>query len=304
MSHTPVIDRPTRRQSATPVETTEATGRQKAPKRGATEPKPTKVKARSVAAPVYRVDLLPSIVGVRRRQNTTLRLLMLSLIGVALIAVVASLAVALLAGAAESTLEQEQARSAQLIADEQQYAEVIAVKAQLADYDNARTAALFAETDWARVMRELDAALPEGAQITAESIKIKGLAGEAGETNPEVATIDAPGVIEISFGATAPTFVAPTPLLNSLQNMTGFVSANVSSVANAGEDGYTISGKIQLDGRALGGTARTASLNQDAIVALRDALVAAAIAPPVVAEAPADGATDAATDAATTGTGE
>lgn len=265
---------------------------------------PSKGKAKPQPAPYLqggpRVDLLPPIVEVRRKQNATLRLLMLGLVGIAAIAIVASLAVWVLATVAERGLADEQARTATLLQEQNTFTDVIAVKSQLGDYDQARMAALYADTDWARIMRELDAAMPAGVSIESESITIKGLISDnaAAPTADGSVAIDAPGVIEILFSATAPTFDSPTPLLNALAGLTGYVSANVSAVSNTGEQGYTINGGVQLDARALGGTARTGTLDADELKALQDALMTAATAPPA-APAPAEGSEGATTDGAT-----
>lgn len=291
MSQAPVIEKTSRRQGASaPVNDKKA------------------VKASKLdTAPRYagpRVDLLPPIVEARRRQNATLRLLMLALVGIALIAVVASLAVGLLAGAAESSLADERQRTVLLQQEQAKYTDLMQVTSQLADYDSAQLAALYAEADWARIMRELDAAMPAGAAITSESVIVKGLGTDAAAAPAEGAVaIDAPGVIEIAFTAKAPTFDSPTPLLNALQKMTGYVSADVSAVSNGGEDGYTITGAVRLNAAALGGTARTGQFDPKALNQLHETLMTVATSPPAAPTAVTDGVdtTGGAEGAASTG---
>lgn len=292
MTQAPAVDKPTRRQSApqqTPPDSAKKSGKRVKAEKPAPIPQPNLGRG-------PRVDLLPPIVEVRRRQNKTIRLLMLSLVGIAAIVVVASLAVALTAGVAEAMLAKERQRGTDLLNQQGQYAEVIQVRAQLADAQTAQLAALYPDADWARIMRELDAALPAGMSITSESIAVNGLSGVVDTPLAGSVAIDAPGVVEISFSAAAPSFDSPSPLLAALQNMTGYVSANVSAVANTSEKGYDITGAVRLDGRALGGLARQSTLNADALKQLQDALVLAAITPPA-APAPA-------TDDTATGTGE
>lgn len=297
MSQTPLVEETTRRRSGAPAPVDDGSAK----KKGTKASKPVKDAApqsapRLVGGP--RVDLLPPIVEVRRKQNATLRLLMLGLVGVAAIAIVASLAMWLLATTAERGLADEQARTATLLQEQNTYADVIAVKSQLGDYGSAQIAALYADTDWSRLMRELDAALPAGVALQSESIRVKGVATDPtpdGAGAEGAVAIDAPGVIEILFSATAPSFDSPTPLLNALAGMTGYVSANVSAVSNTGDEGYTITGAVQLDARALGGTARIGSLDPVELKTLQDALMTAATVPMV----PAPAATDAATEGAT-----
>lgn len=297
MSQAPAIDKPTRRKSAPAPAAPAAPTKPARGARRASESAPPL----GVLASGPRVDLLPPIVEVRRRQNSTLRLLVLGLLGVVLIAVVASFAVALLAGAAEDGLAQERSRSDQLLTEQQQYSELMTVKSQLIDYGTAQVAALYPEADWARIMRELDAALPAGGAIVSESVTVKGIDAKdvsASAPVPGAVTIDTPGVIQISFTATAPVFESPTPLLNSLKNLTGYLSANVSAVAETGEDGYLITGVVQLGSGAFGGTARTAALDATTLANLRDSLLTAITTPPS-ATTPSEGATD-----TSTGTGQ
>lgn len=256
---------------------------------------PRRATAASVAT-IARVDLLPPIVEVRRKQNATLRLLSLSLGGLLLITVTGGFAMTLLSGSAEQALVDEQARGTQLLAEQQKYTEVAGVKAQLIDYDAIIYSALFAETDWARLMRELDGALPAGMELTSESVTLKGLSADAAAAAPPAAPLDAPGLIEIAFTASAPAFESSTPLLNGLAALTGYASASVSAVSSAGDDGYVITGVVQLSSTALGGTARVGELDAAQLEQLRLALETAVIAPPEPPAAPEN--TDAA--AATT----
>lgn len=284
----------------------EKTRRQGAPVAPAPDKK-TKA-PKTAAAPRFaggpRVDLLPPIVEARRKQNATLRLLMLVLIGIALIAVVASLAVSLVAAGAEQRLADERLRTTQLQQEQAKYTEVMQVKAQLAAYESAEMAALFSEADWARIMRELDAAMPEGVEITSESVIVKGVGGDAAAAPAEGSVaLDAPGVIEIAFAAKAPSFDSPTPLLNALQNLTGYVSADVSAVSNGGEDGYSITGSVRLGAAALGGTARANALDPEILKAFHEALATAVTTPPAPAD-PATDATDTTGAEGATGTGE
>lgn len=254
---------------------------------------PRRASAASVAT-IARVDLLPPIVEVRRKQNATLRLLSLSLGGLLLITVTGGFAMTLLSASAEQALADEQARGARLLAEQQKYTEVADIKAQLVDHDAIIYSALFAETDWARLMRELDGALPEGMQLTSETVTLKGLSAEPAAAAPAAAPLDAPGLIEIAFTASAPAFDSSTPLLNKLASLTGYTSANVSAVSGGDEDGYVITGIVQLDVTALGGTARVGELDPAQLEQLRLALQTAVTAPPAPPES-----TDATADATT-----
>ncbi|WP_029145167.1 hypothetical protein [Microbacterium luticocti] len=255
-----------------------------------------------------RVDLLPPIVEVRRRQRGTIRLLMLGLVGLVLVSAAVGLAVSFLAGAAEAGLGAEQQRSQMLKLEQGTYAEVSTVKSQLKDYESAETAALFAEADWARLMTQLDDVLPDTITLTSEQITVKGVA--PGGATAESTGLDAPGVIEISFTATADSFDSPTPLLNALQKLTGHVSATVDGVSASDQDGYVITGIVQLDADALGGTARTGALDADTLAdlhrQLQDAATGATAAGDDAAGKGTDGdgtaADDTGTGADTTGT--
>lgn len=249
------------------------------------------------ARAVARVDLVPPIVETRRRNAATERKLVAGVLALLVAVVVAALAVAMLALTAENTLAAERTRSQVLLNEQKQYAELSSVKGQLGAYDGAELAALYPEADWARLMTQLDTVLPDDIAIATESITVKGLSDTSSAI--EATGLDAPGVIEITFTANAATFDSPTPLLNALSRLTGYVSATVDAVAASNEVGYTITGIVQLNADALGGTARVAQLDPDQIATLHEQLeLAATTTPDAATDAPTDGTT---TDATTGG---
>ncbi|WP_175987811.1 hypothetical protein [Microbacterium tenebrionis] len=234
-------------------------------------------------ASVARVDLIPPIIEVRRTENARIRGLMAGLVGLAVVVAAGSLAASFLANGSEQTLAKEQALSAQLIVEQNRYTEVANVRALLGDYEIAAMSALYSEADWSRIMRELDGAMPDGVTLASEVITVKGVLGAAASsTAVATAGLDSPGVIEITFTATASVFDSPTPLLNRLQELTGYASATVDAVAGD-DEGYLITGVIQLNSSALGGTARTERLDQDRLATLRSELESSVIAPPAPA---------------------
>lgn len=235
------------------------------------EPAPVTAPARAVA----RVDLVPPIVEIRRKNAATERKLVAGLLALLIAIVAGGLAVAMLAFTAEGTLAAERVRSQLLLNEQKQYTEVSAVKAQLGAYDGATLAALYSEADWARLMTELDTVLPDDVTLASESITVKGLSDDTSGII-EATGLDAPGVIEISFTANAERFDSPTPLLNALKGLTGYVSATVDAVAASNDAGYTITGIVQLGADALGGTARVGQLDADQLAALHEQLDIAA----------------------------
>lgn len=239
--------------------------------------KPQKGRDAGGRPPVARVDLLPPIVEQRRKQHALERMLVFGLLVLAVVAVAATFVVSLIAFAAEARLAEEEVISAQLKTEEASFSEVSTVKTQLVDYDTAELAALYAEADWGRLMRELDGALPADVEITSESIRVKG--ADPTGTPPEAGLgLDNLGVIEITYTVTGPGVGSTTQLLNGLQSLTGYASATAVALVNA-EDRYSISGTIQLNAAALGGTVRTSQLNADDLLALHDALEVAATTP-------------------------
>lgn len=235
------------------------------------EPAPVTAPARAVA----RVDLVPPIVEIRRKNAATERKLVAGLLALLIAIVAGGLAVAMLAFTAEGTLAAERVRSQLLLNEQKQYTEVSAVKAQLGAYDGATLAALYSEADWARLMTELDTVLPDDVTLASESITVKGLSDDTSGII-EATGLDAPGVIEISFTANAERFDSPTPLLNALKGLTGYVSATVDAVAASNDAGYTITGIVQLGADALGGTARVGQLDADQLADLHEQLDIAA----------------------------
>lgn len=231
---------------------------------------------------VARVDLLPPIVDVRRRQNRIVRGLSWGLFGLILLVALGGVGAALLAASAEAQLDAERTRTQLLLLEQGKYTELQDVRAQLLDHEYAEVAALYAEADWKRLMTELDTALPDDFSLTSETITVKGLGqSDAATDGPD---LDAPGVIEIAFTADAARFDSPTPLLNALSRLTGYLSATVDSVAGDQEAGYVVSGVIQLGEDALGGTARADALDPEVLDPLHTQLeqvaTGAVIAPP------------------------
>ncbi len=237
------------------------------------EPAPTHTPVYAIA----RVDLVPPIVEARRRHAATERKLMAGMLALLVAVVAAGLAMAALAMSAESTLSAERTRAQVLLNEQKKYSEVSSIKAHLGGYDGAELAALYSEASWSRLMTELDAVLPADVSLATESITVKVVADDAASI--ESTGLDAPGVIEISFTANAARFDSPTPLLDALSRLTGYVSATVEAVAS-NESGYLITGVVQLGADALGGTARTDALDADKLTALHEQLEQAATTSP------------------------
>lgn len=237
------------------------------------EPAPTHTPVYAIA----RVDLVPPIVEARRRHAATERKLMVGMLALLVAVVAAGLAMAALAMSAESTLSAERTRAQVLLNEQKKYSEVSSIKAHLGGYDGAELAALYSEASWSRLMTELDAVLPADVSLATESITVKVVADDAASI--ESTGLDAPGVIEISFTANAARFDSPTPLLDALSRLTGYVSATVEAVAS-NESGYLITGVVQLGADALGGTARTDALDADKLTALHEQLEQAATTSP------------------------
>lgn len=225
-----------------------------------------------------RADLMPPSVEIRRREKRTISRLSVGLVFLTGAIVVASLGVTGVAALSEAALANENARKAQLLAEQKNYSEVVAVKALLGDYDAATMTALYSEANWQRTMKELDASMPDGVDITSEVITVKGV-GDAKVEIPEV-QLDEPGVVSIDFTALSQDVISSTTVLNRLAAMTGFASAYVSAVSESGEEGYTVTGRVELNAGALGGTTRVMKLDADQLTPLHEALLKSATQPP------------------------
>lgn len=217
----------------------------------------------SAAMPIMgvpRVDLVPPIVEQGRRNTRTVRALTYGLGALVVLVGAATVGMAAVATTAEGQLTREQTRGQLLIQQQNQFTELTTVKQQLSDYDAAIPMALAAEADWSRLMTELDRVLPAGVALTTVNITVQGGASAAASSG---VGLDSPGVIQVDFTAKAGTFDSPTPLLNALSKLTGHQSAKVDAVSATGEDGYVITGVVQLGAEALGGTARVNALDED-----------------------------------------
>lgn len=197
------------------------------------------------------VDLLPPEVRAYRKSKAMHRWVIIALVG--LIAVVALAVAAAFAGSVSAQLAYvtAQDRTAQLVAQQKQFAEVFAVRQAITAGQEAQRVAGSTEIDWQAVNANIQANLPAGsgiAQISvAQGTPMAPLAAQsAALQNPHIATA--------TFTVASPAFISAADLIDGMTRVPGYVDAWVTSSAKAGEgEGFQTQVVLDLGAAALTG---------------------------------------------------
>lgn len=213
------------------------------PKRG----KEPKQKARgTLVAGLPQVNLLPPEVRAARGLKVVKRWLLVSL-GVLLLVIGGVFAWSLMErAAAQEALEQAQAETARLQAEEQQYAEVPLVLKALEDTTTARELGMSTEVTWKPYLDALTAVLP--ADVSIESLTLAG-ATPMTAAPPPSSPLEDPSLARLSITGRTATVPDAAALIDALNSVPGFADAWVSSATVEGVDGvtyYTINATVQV----------------------------------------------------------
>jgi len=148
---------------------------------------------------------------------------------------------------AQRALEEEQARTAQLLAQQAQFAEVPKVLGALRDAEDARTYAMATDVLWAPYLRAIAAVLPEDVSIDKLTIETEApLLPLAPIQNPLVDT----GVARITFATRSADVPDTTQWLDALDSLPGFRDAFFTSHLITEKDGsvfYEVETTVELD---------------------------------------------------------
>ncbi|MEJ5868709.1 hypothetical protein WDV85_13270 [Pseudokineococcus sp. 5B2Z-1] len=196
------------------------------------------------------VDLLPRAVAEAER----FRRLQLGLAAALGLVVVGAAAATVLAGArvssAEEALAGEQGRTAQLQAEQAQFAEVPLLEAQRTALTSARDAALAQDVLWYRYSAHLANQLPDGMRLTSLTMQLAD--GAAAPADPAAtATVGSVGGVTLSLeGTTVPD---TADLLDVLGQTPGVEDPWADSTTAGAEGGTTVQAHADLDAAALSG---------------------------------------------------
>jgi hypothetical protein len=205
-----------------------------------------------VAGTLPQVNLLPDDVRQARTLGVVKRWVAAS-VGLTVFAVGTVAAVAQVqAQTAEAQLSQADAETAQLLAQQQPYAEVTTVRTEVDTVTAARRFAFAHEVLWSDHLGALVAVTPDGVGIS--SIAYRGatpLSAAPGSTDP---LVDA-GIGTVTFTAFARDVPDTAAWADAIDAVPGFDDARIDAVAvgqNATADfRYEVSGTFQVDAGAL-----------------------------------------------------
>lgn len=237
------------------IETTSDSGRRAPKTRPADRPGAVQKSGRTARTLVVggapRVDLLPSEVHASRRQRGTVRR---AWAGVIVVAV----AVALVAGwattgrmSAEQELEAAQNETASLAQQQGQYRDVRATESGTALLEAAQAVGGSPEVAWSATLESVRSKLPAGVQIT-------GVTADSATATDAYAQSEDPlqgqRIATLTFDAKSTALPSVPDWLTAVGGVTGFVDANVNSVARSDDgSGYAVNMTIHLDEKAFDG---------------------------------------------------
>jgi hypothetical protein len=179
-------------------------------------------------------QLLPPEVGIARRSRALRR----GIVAVAVLLVVASgagsAAAKYQAFVAEVDLSLEQERTASLLAQQAEFAEVVAVQAEIEEREAARRVATGTEIDWQAFVSSIEATLP--ADMVLRSIAAEGsspMAALAQAADP----LQGPRVAAITCIVVSPVMITVPDVVDLAGGLAGFVDARVPSSEWVPEEG-------------------------------------------------------------------
>lgn len=198
-----------------------------------------------------RVDLLPPEIRAERRERTRRRRLGVGVIGVVVVMVLGVGASTVVATAAQTRLEGEQARTVALLAEQAQYAEVRAMQTQVALAGAAQRVGASTEIAWRDFLQRVQATLPEG--VTVETVDVDSaspLATYAQSTAP----LQGARMATVKFTAMSVALPDVPTWLRALATLPGFADALPGSVERNDTSGvYRVTITMHINDAALAG---------------------------------------------------
>jgi hypothetical protein len=182
-----------------------------------------------------RVDLLPPEIEQAKRAKRVRRA-MIGMLLVVLVAIgLAYAGVSFIAGIAQQRLDAENARTADLLAQQAQYIEVRTTTERVAVAEAAILVGASTEIDFAEFLSQVQALLPPGATImTVTADTASPLDGYAQSTVP----LQPQRIATFSFSVSTATLADLALWLTNLQSVTGFADALPGAAVAQGDGSY------------------------------------------------------------------
>lgn len=200
---------------------------------------------------VPRADLLPQEVRDAQRGKALVRKLLAALVGIVLIVLGGYVYGTFRSVTASAMLEVERARTNELLAEQLTYADARRVDKQITDAITAREAGMATEIDWEGYLREIDATIPAGIELT--SITIDSISPAESSVIPE-APLQDESVATLTINATSLTVPDVETWLDELEALTGFAGvAPPVTVSGTEQAGFIVAIQVQVNDQAFAG---------------------------------------------------
>lgn len=208
-------------------------------------------RAPSLGAPeLPQVNLLPPEVTAARGLARIKRWLLFVVLA-AILAAVGIVALAMMAEQdAQAELDRAEARTAELMAEQERYAEVPLVLSAVEQAEQARSNGMSTEVLWLPYLRAIAATLPDGVRL--ETFQMLGATPMVLPAEPQGA-LAAPSVATITFTAQSLTVPDTEQWLIELATIPGFADAWFTTKTAAERDGvefYDVVATVQVNEQA------------------------------------------------------
>jgi hypothetical protein len=201
-----------------------------------------------------QVNLLPGEVTQGRRLKSIKKLLLAALLVVVLIATLAYAGAQWMANSAAADLAAEQAETARLQGEKEQYAEVPVVLGAINQGESARQQGMAVEILWPDYLEALRAVTPTGVSYDSMVVTVASPGQPyTGSTNP-LAAVDTIG--QVSFTARSTTLPDTASWIDAIQGVKGMSDPWFSSASLTEADGviyYQVEATVDLLPSALSG---------------------------------------------------
>jgi Tfp pilus assembly protein PilN len=200
---------------------------------------------------VPKADLLPPEVREAQRGKALVRKLLAALVGIVLLIVGGYGFATVRSLTASAMLEAEHNRTNELLTEQLTYADARRVDTEIRDAIAAREAGMVTEIDWEAYLREIDATIPTGIELT--SITIDSISPAESSLVPE-APLQDESVATLTINATSRTVPDVETWLNRLEALTGFAGvAPPVTVSGTEQAGFLVAIQVQVNDEAYAG---------------------------------------------------
>lgn len=184
-----------------------------------------------IVGAVPRADLLPPEIKAGKKLKSQRRGLMAALIAVVVVTAAAYAGATYLSQTRADALAAANARTAEIVADQVQYAELAQANTAIAAAEAARISATTTEIDWSSEIADVVGTLPDGAELTA--LTVTSSTATLPLTSP-VSPLEGDRVAELQLTVNTKGIPDTAKWIRDLATLNGFVDATPTSIAATG----------------------------------------------------------------------